>query len=125
MLLDIHQREIAPDICVIELIGKLALGRESQRIETIVDQLIAKEQRKAIIDMTQVDYLDSAGIGLLAWSAGKLKESGGRLAIVAAEGRVQRLLEMTQLNAIVPVVVTVAEAERAVNGGAGAKESPA
>jgi anti-sigma B factor antagonist len=118
MLLEIRQREIAPDISVIELIGKLALGRESQKIETVVDQLIAEGRRKAILDMTKVDYLDSAGLGLLALASGKLKESGGRLAIVVPEGRVLRLLKMTQLNAIVTVAPTLEEAQRAVEGGA-------
>jgi anti-sigma B factor antagonist len=119
MLLDIQQRRIPPDIAVMELTGKLALGRESQRIETLVDELIAGGGRKAIIDLTKVDYIDSAGIGLLALAAGKLKESGGRLALVASPGgRVLQMLNMTQVTAIVNVVQSFAEAEAAVAGAA-------
>jgi anti-anti-sigma factor len=43
---------------------------------------------KAILDMAQVDYIDNAGIGLVALAAGKLKESGGKFVIVAPEGSV-------------------------------------
>ena len=45
MLLEFTEREIAPDITVVELIGRLALGRESQRIETLVDDLASAAPR--------------------------------------------------------------------------------
>src|SRR5690242_9938744 len=110
MLLDIQERTIEPDIAIVELAGRLALGRESQRIETIVDQMIRQHRVKAILDLTRVDYIDSAGIGLLALAGGKLKESGGKLIVVAPEGRVLQLLNMTQITAIVTVVQTLADA---------------
>jgi anti-anti-sigma factor len=117
MLLEIQERKIDPDITVLELAGKLALGRESQRIETVVDQLVQQGRLKTVLDLTRVDYIDSAGIGLLALAAGKLKEAGGKLAVVAApEGRVLHMLRMTQMTAIVTVAPTLAEAVAAVGG---------
>jgi len=117
MLLEIQERKIDPDITVLELAGKLALGRESQRIETVVDQLVQQGRLKTVLDLTRVDYIDSAGIGLLALAAGKLKVAGGKLAVVAApEGRVLHMLRMTQMTAIVTVVPSLAEAVAAVGG---------
>ena len=52
MLLEITEREIAPDITVVELTGKLALGRESQRIETLVDDLAKRGSTRVIFDMS-------------------------------------------------------------------------
>ena len=88
MLLKIAERQMPPDITVVELTGKLALGRESQRIETLVDELAKRGALRVIFDMTGIDYVDSAGIGLLALATGKLREAGGSLALVAPEGRV-------------------------------------
>ena len=51
---------------------------------------------------------------MVALAAGKLKEIGGKLAIVAPEGRVLQLLTMTQMNMIVKVRPTVAEAIEAI-----------
>ena len=116
MLLQIQERTIEPDIAVVELSGKLALGRESQRIETVVDQMVRQGRSKAVLDMTQVVYIDSAGIGLLALAAGRMKEFGGKLAIVAPEGRVLEMLKMTQMTAILTVVNTLQEAVSAVCG---------
>ena len=114
MLLEIAEREIAPDITVVELTGRLALGRESQRIETLVDDLVKRGSLRVIFDMTGVDYMDSAGIGMLALATGKLKEVGGNLAIVALEGRVLQLLNLTQMTAIVQVCPTVVAAAAAL-----------
>jgi anti-sigma B factor antagonist len=110
MLLQIAERQVDPDITVVELSGKLALGRESQRIESLVEELVRKGSQRVVVDMAGVDYIDSAGIGMVALAAGKLRESGGKLAIVAPEGRVLHLLTMTQMNTIVKVCPTVAEA---------------
>jgi len=110
MLLTIEERHIEPDITLIELKGKLALGRESQRIEQLVNELIGSGRLRAIFDMTGVNYMDSAGIGMLALASGKLKEAGGKLVSVAVPGRVLQMLTMTQINSIVPVYRTMPEA---------------
>ena len=110
MLLQIEEKRIDPDITVVELVGKLALGRESQRIETIVDELLKSGRARVILEMTGVDYIDSAGAGMVALAAGRLKESGGKLVVVAPEGRVLTLLKMTQMTLIVTVCATLAGA---------------
>src|SRR5712671_3472535 len=114
MLLQIVERQIEPDITVVELTGRLALGRESQRIETLVDDLARKGSKRVIFDLSGVDYIDSAGIGMVALASGKLKESGGALALVAPEGRVLQLLNLTQMSAIVKVCPTLQAAAATV-----------
>jgi len=110
MLLEIRE-SVVDGIELIELNGKLALGRESQRIETLADEFVRRQATKVIFDMTAVNYIDSAGIGLLALAAGKLKEGGGKLVVVSPEAsRATQLLKLTQMNAIVPLCETVAEA---------------
>jgi anti-sigma B factor antagonist len=110
MLLQIEERDLASGIRLVELKGKLALGRESQRVETLVDELAKTGRLRAIFDMTHVDYIDSAGIGMLALASGKMREAGGKLAIVAPEGRVLQLLKLTQIIAILSVSASVDDA---------------
>ena len=114
MLLEIAERKIEPDITVMELRGKLALGRESQRIEALMEEYARQGTLRVILDMSGVDYIDSAGIGVVALSSGRIKDAGGKLAVVAPEGRVLQLLKLTQINTIVTVCTTVGEAEAAV-----------
>jgi len=114
MLLQIEERQIEPDITLIQLAGKLALGRESQRVESLVQEKAQAGVRRVILDMSGVDHIDSAGIGVVALSAGTVKEAGGKLVVVATGGRVLQLLKLTQLNSIVTVCASVEEAARAL-----------
>ena len=114
MLLPIRQKRIEPDITVVELASRLALGGESQRIETLAGELARKGELRVIFDMTRVDSIDSAGIGQVALAAGKLKASGGRLVVAAPEGRVLELLTMKLVAATVTVCPTVMEAADAM-----------
>ena len=110
MLLQIVESRIEPGIALVELKGRLALGRESQRVESLADELVKTGRLHAILDLSGVDYIDSAGIGIVALIAGKLKEAGGQLAVVAPEGRALQMLTMTQMTRIVSVSPTVMEA---------------
>src|SRR5947207_15632827 len=96
MLLEIAERQMEPDITLVVLTGKLALGRECQRVESLVEDLVKRRAKRVIFDLTGVDYTDSAGIGMLALAAGKMKESGGSLTVVAPEGRVLNLLNRSE-----------------------------
>ena len=120
MLLQIHEENLASGVHLVELKGKLAMGRESQRVEALVEDLVADGHLRSIFDVSQVDYVDSAGIGMLALISGKMREAGGRLVIVTSEGRVLQMLKMTQIINILNVSPTVAEAE-ATFGPAGAE----
>src|SRR5437016_3964225 len=110
MLLTIVERKVEPDITVVEVSGRLAQGRESQRIETMFEEFAGKGVARVVMDLTGVEYIDSAGIGILALASGKLKAAGGTLAVVAPEGRVLQMLNLTQMNSIVKVCPTLAAA---------------
>ena len=119
MLLEIAERQIEPDITLVEMTGKLALGRECQRVETLLEDLIKRRVKRVIFDMTGVDYADSAGIGMLALAAGRMKESGGSLVVVSSGGKVLHLLNLTQLTSIIQVCPTVDAAAAALTPPSG------
>ena len=115
MLLQIDKKQIDPDITVLEFTGKISLGRESQRIETLVEDLTKKGASRVVFDMSGVGYIDSAGVGMIALAAGRLREAGGSLAVVAPQGgRVQQLLTLTQMSAIMTVRDNLTDALTAV-----------
>jgi anti-anti-sigma factor len=110
MALQIRKKRIEPDITVVELAGRLGLGRESQRIATLAGELARNGELRVIFDLTRVNYIDRIGVGLVARAARKLKASGGRLVIAAGEGRVLRRLTLAEVTTIVTVCPTVMEA---------------
>ena len=114
MLLNIEEKRIPPDIDHIAIAGKLTIGRESQRLENLLDELVKNGARKVVLDMTKLEYIDSSGIGILAHVAGKMKQTGGRVVIALQEGRVRHILRIAQIDAVVPVNETVELAAAAV-----------
>jgi anti-anti-sigma factor len=67
-----------------------------------------------IFDLHQVEYIDSAGVGLLALASGKTRAAGGKLGVVSGSGRVLEMLKLTQMTAVLSVSATVPEAQTAL-----------
>jgi len=107
MLLEIETRRIEPDITVLALAGKISLGRESQRIEALVQDLLRQDQKKIILDISRVDHVDSTGIGILAYCYGTVNRSSGDLRIAGAGGKVLHLLQITRLDGVLPLCDSV------------------
>ena len=114
MLLQIEELQLESGITQINVSGRLALGRESQRLETVAQQLAGKGSPRVILDLTKVSYIDSAGIGLLALVAGRVTGAGGKLAVVVGEGKVLDLLKLTHVDSLLNINGTVESAAAAV-----------
>ena len=109
--MEIDKKQITPEITVLEMSGRLVLGRESQRLEWQVEELIQAGQRKIIFDLTKVEYVDSAGLGIIVGSSGKIKQSGGELRVVGANTRVQQIFKMTGLTHVLALDADVEKAK--------------
>ena len=67
------------------------------RLSTVLAFASTKPGGRLVLDLSEVTFLDSTALGTILKAAAKLDESGSRLAVVAPEGPVRRLLEMTNL----------------------------
>jgi anti-sigma B factor antagonist len=84
-----------------ELEGRIALGRESQYIEREVADLIKAGHKKIVIDLSKVSYMDSTGIGIIAYSAGQVRSAGGQVRIAGAGGIVLESLKISGLDKVI------------------------
>jgi anti-sigma B factor antagonist len=110
MILNVERKKVEPDIAVFEMAGRITMGSDSQKIEWGLAELLKENQKKVIFDLTEVNYLDSSGIGILMMCHAKLKKAGGALRIAGARGMVEETLEMTSVNKIVRFYPTAAQA---------------
>jgi len=110
----VEHKVVAPDIQLLELDGRLVLGRESQRLEWQVEELVKAQKTKVVVDMSKVPYVDSAGLGVLVGCNSKLKNAGGEMRLAAVEARVLQLLKLAFLDTIFAVDATVADATKAM-----------
>ena len=66
-----------------------------------------------IIDITQVPYMDSAGLGLLVNFYVAAKKNGRKMAVTGAKPRIMALFELTKVDSLLPLYPTVEDAETA------------
>ena len=97
MTLSLTTRKFGADIVVLELSGRITLGRESGQIEAIVDE----GARKIVMDLSKVDYIDSTGIGKIAYCFGRITQIGAQARVAGAHGLVMDLFRITRLDTVI------------------------
>lgn len=100
-MLKIQNKDVQPDIVVVEIAGRITLGTESKQLEWALESLIAEGRRKVIFDLSNVTNVDSTGIGIIVMSAGRMKKAGGELRVAGASAHVEDVLKMTNVDQIV------------------------
>ncbi len=109
-MLEIQTKQLAPDIVVLEITGRITLGRESKQLEWAVENLVGEGRKKVILDIAGVTNVDSTGIGIIVMSSGKLKKAGGELRVAGASPHVGEVMKMTNVDQIVVLHPTTAAA---------------
>ena len=110
MNLKIETRQIEDGVSVIEIGGRVAIGRESGQIEPKVSDAIAAGATTVLIDLAGVSHIDSTGIGIMAFCYGKAAQRGTELRIVGATPNVLELFRMTRLVNVIPFFPDVSSA---------------
>ena len=113
MILETTTQTIAPDITVVALKGRLTLGNTLSQTEESVKKLINGGCRKLAIDLAELSFTDSAGLGVLISWHGTMAKAGGKLHIAAVPARIMDLLVMTQVNRVLSLYPDVAAATAA------------
>jgi anti-sigma B factor antagonist len=88
---------------VVHLTGTCDLATVPRLRETLL-ALRPPEVTRLVIDLSVLEFCDSTGLGTMLGALRRMKEGGGSFAIAGAHGTVRRLLEVTGLDEIVPLV---------------------
>ena len=103
MITETKIRRVEPDIMVLEISGRLNLGNSLIAVETSIRRLVEEGARKIVIDLANLNAIDSSGIGVLVTSSGHIEQNGGQMRIAGARGAVAKALEMVHLDRIAPL----------------------
>lgn len=101
MVLSITTRQVEPGITVFEIGGRITLGRESGQIETLVLKALNEGSQKLVFDLSHVTYIDSTGIGIIAYCFGKISQKGAHAAVAGANGLVLDIFKLTRLDSVI------------------------
>jgi anti-sigma B factor antagonist len=118
MVLSLTTRQVEAGITVIELSGRITLGRESNQIEASVLKALNEGAQKIVIDMTGVSYIDSTGVGIIAYCFGKISQKGAQGGVAGAKGLVFDVFKLTRIDSVVKFYPDMTAACEALSAGA-------
>ena len=88
------------DVTVVDLKGKITIGRGDVILRETVQQLFDEGHRQILLNLAGVSYMDSAGIGELVACHKRAVEKTGRLKLLNPSGKVYDLLQLTKLDEV-------------------------
>ena len=107
--MDIKER-VVDGVSVLDLSGKIVLGEGDGQVRDRIKDLLSDGQRKILLNLGDITYIDSAGLGALISSYTTTKREGGSLKLMNLTKRIQDLLAITKLITVFDTYDTEAEA---------------
>jgi anti-sigma B factor antagonist len=99
-------------VTIVDLSGRITLGEGSSVLREAVKDLVAKGQKNILLNLGDVTYIDSSGIGELVSSFTSVSNQGGRLKLLNLQKKVHDLLQITKLYTVFEVHTDEAAAVR-------------
>lgn len=106
------------DVTVVDVSGRITLGEGNVMLREIVREMAARGNKKLVLNLREVHYLDSSGVGELVRTHTTVKNLDGQLRLASLSKRVSDLLEMTRLASVFDIEKDEDSAIRSLNGDA-------
>lgn len=96
MALTIASREV-DGVTVLDLSGRITLGEGSVQLRDAIRELVSKGQKNILLNMGEVNYIDSSGLGELVSAYTTARNQGAALKLLSLTKKVHDLLQLTKL----------------------------
>ena len=103
------------DVFIIDVAGEMDLYN-SYKIKELVMKMMERQVKSVVINMEEVEYIDSSGIGALIHIYSTMKKSGCQLYITNIHGSVKKVIELTKLIGYFPITNSLEEALQKLEG---------
>jgi anti-sigma B factor antagonist len=91
------QIEERNDVTILDLKGKITLGEGDEALREKINQLIGQNKKRILLNLAEVPYIDSAGLGEVVRTYTTVSRQGGQLKLVNLTKRITDLLSITKL----------------------------
>ena len=99
MSLNTKNRKVK-DVAILDLSGKITLGENTGTLRDELRSLVAQGEKKILVNMAGVSYVDSAGLGELVGAYTTVANQGGTLKLLHLQGKMKDLMQITKLHTI-------------------------
>jgi anti-sigma B factor antagonist len=104
------------DIAIVGVSGRITLGEGNVMLREMVRELMDKGSKKILLNLGEVEYVDSSGVGELVRTYTTVRNQGGEFKLVNLSQRVNDLLQMTRLCAVFDIEKDEASALKSLGG---------
>ncbi len=111
MSVKLNNRQVG-DVTVVDATGRITLGEGASAFRDAIRDLAAKGNKKILVNLSDVSYIDSSGIGEMVSSFTTVTNHGGQLKLLGLSKRVKDLLQITKLYTVFEVFDDEASAIR-------------
>src|SRR5438445_11037731 len=87
-------------VTIVDLSGRSVLGEGSAGLRDLLRKLVSEGIKKILLNLRNVDYIDSSGLGELVSAFTSMRSAGGVLKLLNLSKRVQALLQITKLSTV-------------------------
>jgi len=94
--MQIEERAVG-DVVILDLKGKITLGEGDELLKDKVNSLVNQGHRKIVLNLADVPYIDSAGLGEVVRTYTTVSRQGGSLKLLNLTKRITDLLAITKL----------------------------
>jgi anti-sigma B factor antagonist len=109
MALNVVEKEVN-GVTVLQLIGRVTLGEESNQLRTKLKDILSQGKTRVILDLGEVTYIDSAGLGTLVSGFTSAQNQGANLKLANLTKRFNEQLHITKLVTVFDVYNSVQDA---------------
>jgi anti-sigma B factor antagonist len=85
------------DVLILDVKGRITLGEGDELLKDKVNSLLNQGQKKIVLNLAEVPYIDSAGLGEIVRTYTTVSRQGGNLKLLALTKRITDLLAITKL----------------------------
>jgi anti-sigma B factor antagonist len=103
MILEAELERVDSTTAVFRLTGRMTLGMRLREIESKISDVANDGIHKLVLDLSGIEFLDSAGLGALMILYGNMKVRGGQLRLVAPGAKVLDVLKLTHTDSILAI----------------------
>ena len=94
------QHTDSQDVSVLHLAGKIMGGPDATSLHEKLHELIEGGHLKVVVDLTDVDWMNSSGLGILIGGLSALRKSGGDLRLASVTEKIDEVLKITKLDRV-------------------------
>jgi anti-sigma B factor antagonist len=98
------------NVTVVDISGRIVLGPESAALRSLVTDLLSKGHKKILINLAEVNYIDSSGLGHLVSAFTSVRKQEGELKLLKVTNKVHDLIQITRLYTVFDIRDDEAEA---------------